>query len=277
MYLSYSGIGLANKLKSIKQKKRKYGEKQNKVIDKLTWKGTVTKKEHSPDCSLMLASAQGYSDNEVLSQFECNCQGHSETFENLVVTTGLQSIVDKLVDINNENNDVGFVKYLEVGMNNTAANAGQTALVKPKARKLITQAYRDTTNAVFKTFFNGTQANSNVSQVAIGTSTVQFTVLAGQGSLFAAGQLIEVGLGSPQIREISTVVGDTITLTSALGSIPSGGEDVKQAYGELGLFGNSTANETIGSGSLFARTVSFTQRTKDSGFGMTIEWHITLT
>ncbi len=275
MFLSFGGLNL--QLTQTKQKKRKYGDKQEKVIDNLKWKAKVVKKEHTPQCSLMLASEQGFSDNEVLEKFECNCLGHSEEFENLVVTTGLNSIVDRLIDVNNENTDVGFVKYLEVGMNNTAANAGQTALVRPKARKLITQAYRDTTNAVFKTFFNGTQANSNLSQVAIGTSTTQFTVLSGQGSLFAAGQLVEVGLGSPQIREILTVVGDTITLTSALGSIPSGGEDVKQAYGELGLFGNSSATTTLGSGSMYARTVSFTQRTKDSGFGMTIEWHITLT
>lgn len=275
MFLSFGGLRL--QLAQNKQKKRKYGDKQNKVIDNLKWKARVVKKEHTPQCSLMLASNQGFSDKEVLDQFECNCGGHSEEFENLVVNTGLYSIVDRLIDVNNENTDVGFVKYLEVGMNNTAANAGQTALVRPKARKEVTQAYRDTTNAVFKTFFNGTQANSSVSQVAIGTSTTQFTVLSGQGSLFAAGQLIEVGLGSPQIREILSVVSDTITLTSALGSIPSGGEDVKQAYGELGLFGNASASETIGSGSLYARTVSFTQRTKDSGFGMTIEWHITLT
>ena len=275
MFLSFGGLRL--QLAQNKQKKRKYGDKQNKVIDNLKWKARVVKKEHTPQCSLMLASNQGFSDKEVLDQFECNCGGHSEEFENLVVNTGLYSIVDRLIDVNNENTDVGFVKYLEVGMNNTAVNAGQTALVRPKARKQITQAYRDTTNAVFKTFFNGTQANSATSQVAIGTSTTQFTVLSGQGSLFAAGQLIEVGLGSPQIREILTVVSDTITLTSALGSIPSGGEDVKQAYGELGLFGNATASETIGSGSMYARTVSFIQRTKDSGFGMTIEWHITLT
>jgi len=274
MFLSFGGL----KLNSTDTKKiKKYGDKGKKVIDNLKWTGKLTKKEHFPHCSLMKASSQGFSDAEVISKFECDCQGHEEHFENLVVTSGLNSIVDRLVDIENTNTGTGFVKYLEVGMSNTAANAGQTALVKPKSRKQITQAYRDTTNAVFKTFFNGTQANSNTSQVAIGTSTTQFTVLSGQGSLFTAGELIEVGLGSPQIREISTVVGDTITLTTALGSIPSGGEDVKQAYGELGLFGNSSATDTIGTGSLYARTVSFTPRTKDAGFGMTIEWHITLT
>lgn len=274
MNLSFGGFNL--NISKKKEKKLQYGDKSKKVIDNLKWNATVIKKEHHPQCALMIASESGLSDKEVLNH-SCNCDGHEETFHNLVVTTGLASIVDRLVDIENTNTDTGFINYLEIGMSNTAVNAGQTSLIKPKARKLITQGYRDTTNAVFKTFFNGTQANSNTSYVAIGTSTSQFTVLSGQGSLFAAGQLVEVGLITPEIKEISTVVSDTITLTSPLATIPSGGETVKQAYGELGLFGNSSATSTVGTGTMYARTISFTQRTKDSGYGMTIEWHITLT
>ena len=51
---------------------------------------------------------------------------------------------------------------------------------------------------------------------------------------------------------------------------------VKQAYKELGLFGGESANDTLSSGIAFARTIDFTARTKDPGFGLTIEWHIAI-
>lgn len=245
-----------------------------KFTDNLQWKATVIKKEHKPSCSIMTSNL---SEKETMKTISCDCDGHSETFSNLVVNGGMNSIVDKLIDTENSNTTDGFISYLEIGMSDSTPLATQTDLIKPKARKFITYAYRDSTNAVFKTFFNGTQANSNNTIIAIPTSTSQFSVVSGTGSLFTIGELIEVGLGSPEITEITNISGDTITVNPPLATIPSGGQTVKQAYGELGLFGTSSATSALGSGVMFARTISFTPRVKDSGFGMTIEWHVALT
>lgn len=258
--------------------KKKYGDKMgNRIVESLKWNATVIKKEHPPSCSIMKASYVGMNEKDIMKDVICDCSGHNETFSNLVVNGGMNSIVDRLIDTENTNSNDGFINYLEIGMSDTTPLATQTSLIKPKSRKFITYAYRDTTNAVFKTFFNGTQANSNSTIISIGTLTSQFSVVSGTGALFTIGELIEVGLGSPEVTEITNISGDIITVNPPLASIPSGGETVKQAYGELGLFGTSSASSSVGTGVMFARTVSFTPRTKDSGYGMTIEWHIALT
>lgn len=281
-HFGYSGqisTNLFSHLSGNKSKKRKdqvYGEKQKIMKDSLKWVGTLVKKVHTPDCALMKASAEGLEDAEVL-QHECDCGGdETREIKNIALNSGIYSIINKLVDINNENTSDGFVTHLEIGMSDTAPLASQTSLIKPKARKAITQAYRDTTNAVFKCFFNGGQANSNSTTTTIGTSTSLFSVVAGTASLFTVGEQIEVGLSTPEITEISNIAGDQITVNPPLASVPSGGETVKQAYKELGLFGGSSANSTIGSGTAFARTTDFTARTKDPGYGLTVEWHIAI-
>lgn len=258
-------------------KKKKYGEKKNmSFLESLNWKGVAVVKEHLPSCSIMKASEAGLED-EVIMSTACDCAGHEEESPNIVLNTGIFSIIEKLTDINNENDSDGFCTHIEIGMSDTAPLASQTALIKPKSRKAIAQAFRDSTNAVFKVFFNGTQANSSQSSVTIGTSKTQFSIVGGSGSLFSIGELIEVGLPSAEIVEITNLVGDIVTVDPPLSTTPSGGETVKQAYQELGLFGGSSATDTIGTGVAFARTTSFTARTKDQGFGLTIEWRISIT
>lgn len=266
----------AVKLKSDEKPKNRnasYGNSESDRIvnvkdPELKWMGTGVVQMHTSDCEIMER-------DDALAN--CTCNGHREEFENIALNSGLYSIINRLIDKDNLNQTDGFVSYLEIGMSDTAANPTQTGTILPKARKKIVQAYRDTTNAVFKTFFNGTQAVSNQTSVAIGSSGTQFSVLAGTGANFAVGQLIQVGLSTPEFTEIQTIVGDTFTVSPALTSIPSGGQYVKQAYKELVLYGTSSANDNIGSGVAFARTTSFTARTKDQNYGMTIEWHITLT
>lgn len=270
---SYSGQNIP-KINVKPNKKKKYGEKMNiKPQDGLKWKATVFGHWHEPNCDVMLAE-----EDEKAIQTECNCSGKKEVFTNTVLNLGIYSIIEKLVDINNENTSDGFISYLEIGMSDTAPLASQTGLIKPKARKKIVSGSRDATNAVFKVFFNGTQANSSFSSITIGTSTTQFSLVGGSGSLFTIGELIEVDLaGGAEIVEITNLAGDVVTVDPPLSVTPSGGEAVKQAYKELGLFGGSSATTAIGTGTPFARTTDFTARTKDQGFGLTIEWHISIT
>lgn len=61
------------------------------------------------------------------------------------------------------------------------------------------------------------------SYVAAVTSTSVFTLNAGEGSFFANGQVIRVG---PYSGTISTVVGDVVTLTGALATVPVIGQIV---------------------------------------------------
>lgn len=252
-------------LKKQKPKKRIYGAKQEIMQSYAQFKGEVTIKEHLPHCSIM-EDEDNY----------CNCNGYTETFPNTTLLTGLYSIIERMVDPSNTTD--GFITFLEVGMSDTTPANTQTDTILPKARKEIRYAYRDTTNAVFKTFFNGSQANTNQATVSIGTSTTQFTLQGGQGALFAVGQSIKVTIGgTPYTTEITNIATDTLTVSPALGAIPSGGNPVEQLLVEMVLYGTSLADATIGSGTAFARTTSFTPRTKASGFGLTAEWRITLT
>lgn len=236
--------------------------------DGIQVKGVVTIGHHSPDCPISWHQGEDMP--------ECTCTPETETVHNLVMLNGLYSIIEHLVDGTDTSN--GFINYMEIGTGKTTPVNTQTGLTLPKFRKLIVQAYRDTTNAVFKTFYNGTQANTYATTVLTGTSTTIFTVPSGQGGNFANGQQIQVTIGgTPYERTISTVVGDTITLTSALPSIPSTNDPVEQLLCELGLFGGALATSTNGTGIMFSRTISFTARTKANGSGMTIQWNYSLT
>lgn len=234
-----------------------------------TWKGVPTIQLHTPQCALM-------HEVDFTLESSCSCDGPKEQFENTVLTGGIESIIRKLIDTENTNTSDGFVKYLEIGMSDTAANASQTGTILPKSRKQVAYAAIDGTSAVFKAFFNGSEAVSNESNVAIGTSTTQFSVTSGTGTRFAVGQLIQVGMSTPQYVRITVLSTDTLTVTPALTGIPSGGETVKQAYKEIVLYGGDSASDTIGTGIAFARSASFSSRVKDSGYGLTVEWHISL-
>lgn len=249
--------------------RRQYSQnKLNHIHDGIQVKGMVTLSHHSPDCAV--------SWHEGDDMPECTCQPESETFHNLVMLNGLYSIIEHLVDGSDTAN--GFINYMEIGTGKDTPVNTQSTLVLPKFRKLIVQAYRDTTNAVFKTFYNGTQANTYATTVLTGTSTTQFTVPSGQGANFSNGQQIQVTIsGTPYERTINTVVGDTITLTSALPSIPATSNPVEQLLCELALFGGALATSTNGTGTMFSRTISFTARTKTAGSGMTIQWNYSLT
>lgn len=277
---SYSGYHSNNKLIKPRQKKKKiqYGEKMEKLKSDFKWIGVLKAKYHTPQCQLMTASNSGVSDEDVLAM-ECNCNGPvEEGIKNTVLTNGLVSIINKLIDKDNENTVDGFITHLEIGLSDTASASGQTGTILPIARKPIVQALRSSTNAVFKTFFNGTQGNSYSTQITIGTSTTQFNVLSGTGSNLTVGESIQVDLsGGAENTEISNISVDTIQVSPALSGIPSGGEDVKQLIVEMTLWGTSNASDSLGTGVCFARTTNFTPRVKDPNYGMTIEWHITLT
>lgn len=273
-------LGFGGKMPSLPKASKKskiYGERKNMSInDQLRWKAEVFRQIHTPSCAIMKAIENGSSEEEALA-IPCSCGAPLEKTHNLVLLTGLYSIIEKLTDITNTNTNDGFINKMEIGMSDTTPLNTQTGLIKPKFRKGIVQAYRDTTNAVFKCFFNGTQATSNTTTITIGTSTTQFTVVSGTGALYTVGESIQVGLPSPEITEITNIAGDTIQVNPPLSTIPSGGQTVKQAYTELGLFGGSAATDTIGTGTAFARTTSFTPRVKDAGYGMTVQWNISLT
>lgn len=277
---SYSGHYSNNKLVQPIKKNKKliYGDKMEIIKEDVKWFGVLKQKYHTPKCNLMIASSQGKSDEEVLTQ-ECNCSGHEEVgIKNTVLNGGLYSIIERLIDKDNVNTDDGFISYLEIGLSDTASLAAQTGTILPIARKEIVQALRSSTNAVFKTFFNGTQGNSYSTVVAIGTSTSQFNVVSGTGANFTVGESIQMDVGSgPENVEITNIASDTIQVSPALSAIPSGGETVKQLITEMTLWGTSSASSVLGSGTCFARTTNFTPRVKDPNYGMTIEWHITLT
>lgn len=238
------------------------------IQDNIGLKGIVTVGFHDPSCPISWHTGEDMP--------ECMCKPEEETFPNLIMLAGLYSIIESLVDPDNTND--GWIKYMEVGTGKTTPVNTQTTLTFPKSRKIVRQAYRDTTNAVFKTFFNGTQAITNATTVLTGSSTTQFTVPSGQGANFSNGEQIQVTItGTPYERTINTVVGDTITLTSPLPSIPSPGDPVDELLCELALFGGSLANTSLSSGIMFSRTISFTPRTKALGSGMTIQWNYTLT
>lgn len=243
--------------------------------EQIKWNGTVTLKYHKPDCHLMLLSKQGKTDDEIYQSKEtCNCDGVSYSGKNLVMLNGLYSIIDKLIDINNTDTINGFISYMEIGLSSAAASNGQSALVLPTYRKLVNSAVRSGTNAVYGAFYSGVQGNTASSLVASGASTTVFDVTTGEGILFDDGQTIQVG---SQVKVISTVVGDTITLTTALTSTPTPATTVQQCIAELGLFGGSSATTTVGTGIMFARTVNFTAEPKPNGYGATIEWAVALT
>lgn len=218
----------------------------------------------------------GFEDSAIFERRHvCDCDGPCEThIPNLALLSGLYSIVDKLIDITNTDTVNGFCSYIEVGLSSTTPVNSQTALVLPFARRPINSASRSSTNAVFGVFFSGVVGNTASTTVLTGASTTVFDVQAGLGASFAAGQTIKVG---SEIKIISTVVSDTITLTTALTSTPTPGTTVDQCYAELGLFGGSTATTTLGSGIAFARTVSFTPEPKPAGYGATVEWVVALT
>lgn len=237
------------------------------VQEHLVWMGKVRRKLHPPCCNLMQTDGHG----------ECDCNGDVSEGKNLVLYSGLYSIIDKLIDITNTNTTDGFITYLEVGMSNTAANPTQTALVAPKARKAMFTSARSATNALFNVFFNGAECNSVSTTVASATSSTQFTVQAGLGAQFAIGQLIEVNIAGLEYSTITNIATDTITVSPAFTMTPPVSATVKQAFAEVGMFGGSAATATLGSGIAFARSVSFSPASKDSGYGLTVEWHITFT
>jgi len=243
--------------------------------EQIKWNGTITLKYHKPDCQLMLLSSQGKTDDEIYqSKNTCNCDGASYSGKNLVMLNGLYSIIDKLIDITNTDQNNGFISYMEIGLSSNAAANTQSALVLPSFRKFMNSATRSGTNAVYGAFYSGVQANTNSSLVATGTSTTVFDVTSGDGVLFDDGQTIQVG---SEVGVISTVVSDTITLTNPLTATPIIGTTVDQCIAEIGLFGGSSASSTIGTGILFARTVSFTPEPKPAAYGATIEWAVALT
>jgi hypothetical protein len=224
-----------------------------------------------------MQKSQSISDSDVYSYYRengCGCDGKKQRTTNLVMLNGLYSIIDKLIDINNTDTINGFINYMEIGLSSTAASNGQSALVISQYRKFMNSATRSGTNAVYGVFFSGVQGNTASSLVASGASTTVFDVTTGEGILFAAGETIKVG---SQTKIISTVVGDTITLTTALTSTPTPGTVVEQCVAELGLFGGSSATSTAGTGIMFARTTNFTPEPKPNGYGATIEWAVALT
>jgi hypothetical protein len=81
------------------------------MIDNTKYKGTVQIKHWNSDGDLLL----------------------DETFNNLVVTTGLQWIAGRL-----SNSPPTYMNYIAVGTSNTAPSAGQTTLVAEIARQVIT-------------------------------------------------------------------------------------------------------------------------------------------
>lgn len=249
------------------------------LVEKETikWNGELTLKWHEPSCILMQKSNDGESETNVYSHYSkkgCNCHGKKQKTKNLVMLNGLYSIIDKLIDINNTDTNNGFINYMEIGLSSTAPVNSQTALVLSQYRKFMNSAVRSGTNAVYGAFFSGVQGNTASSLVATGISTTQFTVTTGEGILFTAGETIKVG---SQTKIIQSVVGDTITLTTALTTTPTAGTTVQQCIAELGLFGGSAATSTAGTGIMFARTTNFTPEPKPNGYGATIEWAVTLT
>lgn len=238
----------------------------------IEWMGKIRAKWHPPECLIMKASRLGL-EGEELNRIQCDCDGESEEKSNTVLLTGLYSIVNKLIDFTNTNTTDGFISYIEFGLSATAANSSQLGLILPKARKLMTESDRDTTNAYFKTVFTGIEGASAQTAVVSGASNTQFTVTGGTGTLFAVGQTIIVGSDVTIITGIST---DTFTVSPALAGTPIGGEVVAQAIAEVGLYGGSTATSTLGSGIGFARTTVSTPSAKPTSYGLTIEWTVSL-
>lgn len=232
-------------------------------VDGMQWVGRVVGKLHPPECGLHAG-------------VDCDCQGEEFASQNTVLLTGINSILDHMVGLGLDTSK-GFVTYFEVGLSAIAANSGQTGTVLPLARKELRGATRSGTNAIYKTFFNGEEANCAQATVAIGTSTTQFTLLGGQGSLFTIGESVRVTIGgTPYDTTITNIATDTLTVSPALGAIPSGGEPVAQLITEVTLYGDASANATTGTGVGYARTASFTPRVKLQGFGLTLEWHVSL-
>ena len=177
--ISYSSM-LPHRFKPQQKKYRASVEEQTH----LKQSGTGYLQTHHSGCPVMAGDMDPFAG-------ECGCD--KEAFVNTALLTGIHSIIERLV--NPANTTDGYVTHFEVGMSETAPANSQTGTILPKARKFVKQAYRDTTNAVFKTFWNGIEATTNRGTVAIGTSTTQFTLLATQGVLFAIGQSIRVTIG----------------------------------------------------------------------------------
>lgn len=257
--ISYSGV-LISPQKQIKNRKYTQPVMENSGMK---WQGMVFHKKHTDKCQLMRLG----------DSRDCDCDGVEDHSHNTVLTVGIHSIINKLVDKDNINNNDGFITHIELGGSKSIASAGQTSTVIPRFRKALTSAERDGTNAIFKVFLNPTDANSVSGTVAIGQTTTQMDLLAGNGSLFEVGETVSI---DGEFVEITNIVGDAITVSPALSTTPSGGETISSTISEIVLYGGGSATDVTGTGIAFARSSTFTPKVKVPGSGETLEWHVNI-
>lgn len=85
--------------------------------------------------------------------------------ENMIVTDGLEFIVDMLIDLSAVY-DTGLT-YQAEGTDNTAVAAGQASLVTEAARKAITSRSRSGVEGAFSTFFTAAEANDAIEEAGL--------------------------------------------------------------------------------------------------------------
>lgn len=104
-----------------------------------------------------------------------------DTYENLFVTTGRRAVADALRG--NVTSNRGQITYCSVGTGTNVPAAADTTLQTELYRKLVSVRSVSTNTAIFKTFFNQTEANGVLREAGLFGDDASDT--ANSGTLFA--------------------------------------------------------------------------------------------
>lgn len=107
-----------------------------------------------------------------------------DTFKgkNLVVDAGLASLAQRLIGVDIPANKKGVITYCALGTGGTAVTAGDVKLETEIFRKLISDPDYLGTTAIFRTFYNTSEANGTL--LELGLFGDDATVTADSGTMF---------------------------------------------------------------------------------------------